>query len=366
MRILHLAVENFAGIPIRLVQEERRLGHKSRLITLLSPMQKYEEDIALRLPALNMSIMPQLRKLVRFGNTQTIVNTRHTGKVKYWQPANALDAALFKLRDWYWQPSIHEALSEIGGLESFDVIFADGGHDFTRFPRLFAKTTVPIVAIYYGSDLRTRGIIAGVQEKARCTFTFEHDHTLLFPEAEFLFYPYEHPLYAPSTIYTPPKTGETIRVGHAPTNRVGKGTDRILATLETLKAEFSLDIVLIERMPHKDALAAKAQCHVFIDQVGELGYGVNSIESLMMGIPTAVEIMPDFADFLQQRCAGEEHPFYNVRRISLENDLRNLLQDSNHWQKRGERGRIWSARYHNIANIVQQYLQQIQPILAAH
>jgi hypothetical protein len=99
---------------------------------------------------------------------------------------------------------------------------------------------------------------------------------------------------------------------------------------------------------------------VFIDNVGELGYGLNSIESMMMGIPTAVEIMPDFADFLQQRCAGEPHPFYNVRRASLESDMRNLLQDSNHWQERGERGRIWAERYHGLQNVVQKYVKRIQ------
>jgi hypothetical protein len=363
MRILHLAVENFAGIPIRLVQEERRLGHESRLITLLSPMQKYEEDIALNLPALNSPVVPFMRTLVRGGKTPKIVNTRHTGSVKYWQPANTFDSVLFKLRDWHWQPSIHKALAKIGGLESFDVIFADGGHDFTRFPHLLAETRVPIVVMYYGSDLRTRGIIAGVQEKASCTFTFEHDHTLLFPEAEFLFYPYEHPIYAPSTTYTPPTSGETIRIGHAPTNRAAKGTDRILAALETLKAEFPLEIVLIERMSHKDALAAKARCHVFIDNVGELGYGLNSIESLMMEIPTAVEIMPDFADFLSIRCAGEGHPFYNVRRASLEDDVRRLFLDTEHWQERGKRGQIWSRQYHSLPAVVQHYLGKVASVM---
>jgi hypothetical protein len=365
MRILHLAVENFAGIPIRLVQEERRLGHASRLITLLTPMQNYEEDIALNLPALNTPIVPLLRKLVRGKNTPTIVNTRHRGNVKYWQPANALDSALFTVRDWYWQPAIHAALADVGGLEQFDVIFADGGHDFTRFPRLLAETSVPVVAMYYGSDLRTRGIIAGVQEKARCTFTFEHDHTLLFPEAEFLFYPYEHPHYAPQMAYNAPADGETILVGHAPTNRMAKGTDRILAALETLRVEFPLELVLIERMPHKEALAAKARCHVFIDNVGEIGYGLNSIESLMMGIPTAVEIMPDFADFLHLRCAGEDHPFYNVRRASLESDLRHLFHNTADWFERGRRGQIWATKYHGLHNVVHTYIQHVQEVLAS-
>jgi hypothetical protein len=364
MRILHLAVENFAGIPMRLVKEERRRGHESRLITLLSPMQKYEEDIALNLPALNTAWIPHLRRLVRGDNTPKKVNTRHVGEIKIWKPANALDATLFRLRDWYWQPAIHAALEQLGGLDSFDVIIADGGHDFTRFPRLLTETPVPIVTMYYGSDLRTRGIIADVQAKAHHTFTFEHDHTLLFPEAEFLFYPYEHPVYAPFTTYTPPHNGETIRIGHAPTHRAAKGTDRILAALETLKSEFPLEVVLIEGLSHREALAAKALCHLFIDTVGEIGYGLNSIESLMMGIPTAVEIMPDFAEFLQEQCGGEPHPFYNVRRASLEDDIREVIQQKEHWLERGKQGYGWALRYHDIRSVADAYLPKVESFVS--
>ena len=80
MRILHLAIENFAGIPMRLVQEERRRGHESRLMTLLSPMQKYEEDIALHLPALNLPQMKRLRRLVRGTPKAQMLNIRQIGR----------------------------------------------------------------------------------------------------------------------------------------------------------------------------------------------------------------------------------------------------------------------------------------------
>ncbi|MBL7992757.1 MAG: hypothetical protein JNN25_15080 [Candidatus Kapabacteria bacterium] len=364
MRILHLAVENFAGIPMRLVHEERRRGHESRLVTLLSPMQKYEEDIALQLPALNLPQMKFLRRLVRGTPTEQIVNTRHAGTAKLWQSANMLDNLLFRLRDAAWQPAIRRALKEIGGLESFDLIIADGGHDFTRFPRLLATTSVPIATVYYGSDMRTRGIIAGVQEKACFTFTFEHDHTLLFPEAKFLFYPYEAPNYAPFVQYQAPIVGESIRIGHAPTNRAAKGTEQILGSLERLKKDFPIEIVLIEKMPHPEALRTKAQCHLFIDQIGELGYGVNSLESLAMGIPTAVELMPDFERFLENHSGDEAHPFYTIRRARLDEDVRFVLSDIQQWQNRGRKGKEWVKRHHATEAVVDTYLECIRNTLA--
>ncbi|MCU0427900.1 MAG: hypothetical protein MUF71_19995 [Candidatus Kapabacteria bacterium] len=362
---MHLAIENFAGIPMRLVREERRRGHESRLITLLSPMQKYEEDIALRLPALNLPYIKQLRRLVRGSATPELLNKRHSGTVKIWKPAHFLDATLFRLRDALWMPHITKALEELGGLEAFDIIFADGGHDFTRFPKILAKTSVPIITTYYGSDMRTRGLITGVQDKAQHTFTFEHDHTLIFPQAEFLLYPYEAPEYAPLTAYRPPANNEAIRVGHAPTNRAGKGTGEILAALERLKAEFPLEIVLIEGLPHHEALQLKATCHCFIDQIGELGYGVNSIESLIMGVPTAVELMPDFEQFLEQYC-GEKHPFYLCRKATLEEDLRAMLRDSSVWEMRGNQGKAWAEKHHSVRSVADVILQRATEIVRAN
>ncbi len=347
---------------MRLVHEERRRGHESRLITLLSPMQKYEEDIALQLPALNLPQMKQLRRLVRGTAKTPIRNIRHEGDVKHWKPSNALDGALFRLRDALWLPGVKRTLEDLGGLESFDLIIADGGHDFTRFPQLLSQTTVPIVTMYYGSDMRTRGIISAVQGKAICTFTFEYDHTLLFPEAQFLLYPYQAPDYAPSVEYAPPSQHEAIRIGHAPTNRIGKGTAEILAALERIQSDFPVEIVMIENLPHAEALRRKATCHVFIDQIGELGYGVNALESLAMGIPTAVELMPDFEQFLEQHC-GEPHPFALLRRTSLEADLRDILQNMSNWKSQGTIGQAWVRRHHSIHRIVGVYLGRIEEML---
>jgi hypothetical protein len=360
MRILHLAIENFAGIPMRLVREERRRGHESRLITLLTPMQKYEEDISLRLPALNLSQMKRLRSLVRGAPAQTPLNIRREGSTpRFWSPANALDAALFRLRDRWWLPRAQRTIRKLGGLEQFDLIIADGGHDFTRFPRLLLESSAPVFTIYYGSDMRVRGIIEPLERKALRTFTFEYDHTLLLPEARFLFYPYEEPDYAPTEqergAYRPPREGETIRVGHAPTNRAAKGTNEILAALESLRSEYPLEIVLIENLSHREALRLKATCHLFVDQIGELGYGVNSIESLVMGIPTATEILPDFHCFLCERC-GEEPPFYQLTRARLQEDFRAIFADISRWQEKGAHGKRWAQQYHAVQGVVDEYL----------
>lgn len=364
MKILHLAIENFAGIPMRLVREERRRGHHSRLVTLLTPHQNFEEDIALRLPFLNLQVMPSLRRVIRGKKYQYKTNRRHneTSEPKQWQPSNILEKALLKMRDALWKPYIASALKITGNLDEYDIIIADGGHDFTRFPDKLLSTQTPLVIFYYGSDLRTRGIIPEIQHKAKATFTFEYDHTLLFPATEFLFYPYEPPEYSPSITYGAPMEGEKIKIGHAPTNRIAKGTDAILAALHELQAEYPIEIVLIENMSHDNALQLKSTCHLFIDQIGELGYGLNAVESLHMGIPTCVELLPDFEKFLQDKCGGTL-PFYNIRRATLYEDIRAVLQHRSTWQHQSQQSIAWVSTYHSVGAVADRYMARIEDII---
>ncbi|GAB1429231.1 hypothetical protein MASR2M18_00610 [Ignavibacteria bacterium] len=365
MKILHIAVENFAGIPMRLVQEERRRGHYSRLITLLSPHQKYEEDIALNLPFLNTGYMRYAKRFLRGKKNVSKSNVRCTdATAKIWKPANSIESALFNIRDIIWQPCINSALKEIGNIEEYDVIIADGGHDLTRFPKIISKTKTPAAVFYYGSDLRSRGIIAGVQSKSIATFTFEHDHTLLFPEAEFLFYPYIPPEYSLQVDYKLPAPDTPIIIGHAPTNRAAKGTDDILAALETLAHDYPIEILLIENVPHSEALRQKASCHLFIDQIGDLGYGLNSVESAWMSIPTCVEILPDFEEFLKNKCS-RQIPFYNIRRSNLIEDMRRTLDERDCWPRRGSESATWVQKYHSVKNIADVYLARIEHIVNA-
>ena len=108
--------------------------------------------------------------------------------------------------------------------------------------------------------------------------------------------------------------------------------------------------LIIENMPYRLALAEKSKCDFFIDQIGELGYGLNSVESLGMGIPTAVELLPDFEAFLG------EHPFYNIRGNHLIEDLHAAFADRRKWPEKSLAGKRWVREKHSIEAVVNTYL----------
>jgi hypothetical protein len=104
------------------------------------------------------------------------------------------------------------------------------------------------------------------------------------------FLPYFHqPKYSPTPTS---KKGDTLRVGHAPTNRLVKGTKFLLDAIDRLKRNgFSIDLVLIENMEHaKVQEVMKEGMDVFVDQLLAGWYGVAAVEAMSLGIPSVCYI----------------------------------------------------------------------------
>ncbi len=351
MKILHFAAENFARVPANLVKAERKLGHTSYLATLYKTFQKYnDEDFCLDLPFVATNYLKWWKKYASPKNSALTNLRRRANGPPVWKPAHALEALMIKARDLIWEPKVRAFLKSIA-IDSFDLIFLDGGLGFLRSGKIVRELRDQgkrIVVCYYGSDLRTRGIIPQIDELAEHRFTFEFDHTLIDPNLTFLLFP-----FALEFEFPPRNHSNRIRIGHAPTNRSAKGTDAILKQLESLRKRFDIEIVLIENLPHAEALQLKASCDLFVDTVGELGYGVNSLEALAMGIPTAVEILPDFEAVLGT------HPFINVSSNTIAEKLAPFIESADLRAEWGRRGKEWVKTRHDPVRVASEILVQI-------
>jgi hypothetical protein len=180
-------------------------------------------------------------------------------------------------------------------------------------------------------------------------FTFEFDHTLLDNSLPFLFAPFQ----LPEGIEHLHNNNDTIRIGHAPTKRKVKGTDIILAALSLLKERYPIEIVLIENLRYTEALKLKSSCDIFIDSLGEIGYGINSLESLTMGIPTAVEILPDLEEVLG------EHPFINISASTMNETLIPYIENKHLRAEIGDRSKNWVKQNHNPIEIAKNILNNV-------
>lgn len=346
MKILHIAPFNIANVPLTFVLAERKLGYDSRLITFAKHPRGFPEDICLNLPFLHFKGFAYFKGLIGGKSRITVTNIKleSTSLPPTWRP-NPLEKFFIKFREALWQPRIEQAYQRYQ-LDQFDVIQLDGGLGFYRDGRdimRWKKMGKRIICCYAGSDLRVRGVIPPIDAVSDLNVTVEFDHLRLHPNIHHVMFPFDATRFEP----LPDRDDTVIRIGHAPTNRAAKGSDVIIPIVQQLENEYPVRLILIEHLAYQEAIRRKAECHIFIDQIGDLGYGINSLEALAMGIPTCSCLAPGFEE------QYPDHPFIVIDEQNLKAKLISLIQDKQLRIQKGLEGREWVIRYHDPIKVVQ-------------
>jgi hypothetical protein len=85
-----------------------------------------------------------------------------------------------------------------------------------------------------------------------------------------------------------------LRIGHAPSHRAVKGTDRIVEAVEQLRAEgWEFEFVLIEGLSNEQAKAAYEELDLVVDQIYAGWYGGLAVEVMALGKPVVAYIRHD-------------------------------------------------------------------------
>lgn len=344
MRILHLSPQNYTGVLTLFVRGHRALGHESNLVTFYRAKNLYSEDICLKLPFVGpMEWLWALKRLVRSGSLR--VPFTGTSERMFWSPSR-VERVLMALRDLAWTPVIGRARRKYR-LDEFQIYHLEGGMSFFRDGRDIKRLKAMgkrIVSNYHGLDLRMRGAIRPVWEATDLHTTCEFDLFQRYPEIEYLFLPFDPDQMPPAG-----PEGGRIRICHAPRIRSVKGTSEIVKAVENLSRTLPVDLVLIENMSHARALELKASCHIAVDQVasGDMGYGVNSLESLSMGICTVTNLSGAYRDFIP------DHPFCTVTQSTLQRTLRELVIDGDLRRKYAQAGPGWVRKRHDWRTVAE-------------
>jgi len=338
--ILHIAPQNTAGLPYEIVKLERKFGFDSKLITMWKHPYGFKEDECLELPAVAGPIITRMQKLLR--TTPQSPNKRRTNPEKIppeWNGHRFPSRQLFAARDFIWEKKMRK-LGFPERLYDYDIIVLDSGIPLLRSCKWISQWTnkkSKLSTFYYGTDLRWHGVLPQIANLTKAVFVFEFDHIALYPKASWLPYPFDTINFHSAK----PKNNSPIRIGHAALRRSSKGTDIIIDVLKKLQHTYNIEPVLIERVEHQKALRLKASCDIFIDQLGELGYGISGLESLAMGIPTVVELLQDHEKFLG------DHPFINANANNLEDKLISLIEDFTYRDTISRASIEWVKKFHN-------------------
>ncbi len=347
MKILYISPENTVGTLQYWKKAHEANGHECRYVTFFPSSSGYEEDICLNLPFISSKSSYIKWRLWFVRNVEKKEPWKDIGgNPPVWNPP-AWQKKLFRLRELFWKLKINRAIKKYK-LDDFDIIHFEWGTDFYRngeFAKKMKKQGKKIVCHYHGQDMRNRGVIPAMDELSDLNLTNELDLTFRHPNIKYLFLPYDVRAYSPKT-----KLNNQITICHATTNRKVKGSDKIIEVCEKLKKTHNIKFIFIENIPHENVLELKSQADIYIDQITDHapGYGMNSLESLSMGVASVTYMNHDFEKFVPN------HPFINADISNLEEKLIELIENRELLLDYCKKGREWVDKYHDYRNVVKK------------
>ncbi|MBN9412624.1 MAG: glycosyltransferase [Candidatus Paracaedimonas acanthamoebae] len=161
----------------------------------------------------------------------------------------------------------------------------------------------------------------------------------------------------------PPNIKRTPKIVHAPSDATIKGTDLILKALESLKANYEFELILVQNKSHQEAMEIYRDADLVIDQVLCGWYGGFAVEMMAMGKPVMCYIRKEDLNFIPKKMSYDL-PILNIHPATLEKDIASFLDRKEEWNKWSDSSVEFVRKWHNpaiIAEILVEAYQQDAP-----
>jgi glycosyltransferase involved in cell wall biosynthesis len=149
----------------------------------------------------------------------------------------------------------------------------------------------------------------------------------------------------------PPSLRERPLVLHAPSSRVRKGTEHVVAAC----AELGVDLDIVEGLDHRQAFERYRSADVIVDQLNAGWYGVFAIEAMALGKPV-VTFLHDEAVRRTQDAFGLDVPIVSATKQTLVDALRPLVESGEERQRVGAASRAYAEEVHDLERMTDRLL----------
>ena len=274
-----------------------------------------------------------------------------------------------------WQKSMLEALSKNYThvlLEAcFPILGGLYGGDVRRQVTLLQDAGLQVAVVGHGTDIRLPSrhvtsepwsmfhsdewvapelVEAVVSENLRLisdltvpTFVSTAGLLLDVPSAHYLGVIIDPKRWAPSET---PLTRPRIRVVHAPTNQLVKGTDQIAPLARRLHDEGLIEYVEINKIPNEQMPRVFAEADVILDQFRIGDYGVGASEAMAAGRIVLAHVSQQVREAAEQY-AGMPLPIPETTIDTAEAVLRDIAARRAHYQAVAAQGPEFVRRIHS-------------------
>ena len=243
----------------------------------------------------------------------------------------------------------------------FDVFHFHAG--LTLLPRKLNLPTLKllrkgIVFQSWGSDLRgRRASEVGYLRSADAVIVGSFLTRRLAPRGRWPEYDVVHPAIVLTDWQPAPvEPGDVLRVAHAPSKRAVKGTEGVLAAVESLRARGApIELDLIEGVPNREARLRYAAADVVVDQLRIGWYGMLAIEAMALAKPVVVHLDEEAAAETEE-AFGVELPLVRATESTLADVLSGLIEARESLPELGRRSRTYVERVHGHLEVARQVL----------
>ena len=158
--------------------------------------------------------------------------------------------------------------------------------------------------------------------------------------------------------------GETLRIAHAPSKRAVKGTEAVLAAVQSLRSRGApVELDLIEGVPNAEARLRYAAADVVIDQLRVGWYGMFAIESMALAKPVVVHLDEEAAAETEE-AFGLELPLIRADESSLEDVLAGLVEVRAELPQLGRRSREYVEHVHAHTAVARRVLEIYERVMS--
>ena len=144
----------------------------------------------------------------------------------------------------------------------------------------------------------------------------------------------------------PPSDRGRPRVVHAPSNREKKGTEYVIEACKQLP----VDLDIVHGVPNDEAVKRYAAADIVVDQLLRDWHGVFALEAMAMGKPVVTSLDAE-AVRKTEAAFGVELPIVAATKENLAERLRPLVESPEERRRRGEAGRAYVERVHDIDRV---------------
>lgn len=185
------------------------------------------------------------------------------------------------------------------------------------------------------------------------------------PQARFLPYATVNPSDVTPAYKTTEAVSRALRIVHAPSDRIIKGTAAVIAAVETLASRgHQLELDLVENVPNTQARARMAEADIVIDQLNAGFYGTAAVEAMALGKPVIAFMRTEDLDYLPPEMRADL-PLITTEPGNLAQTLEGLLRRPRHdLADIGRRSRRFTETWHDPSSIARETAAAYQAALA--